>query len=61
MSAVERPIDHPRRPADYTPLDVFWERRGYRKAPELATTYSWKELDEASPSPKPMTFWLKAL
>ena len=59
--AVERPEDHPRRPADYEPLDRFWQKRGYQKTPELATTYSWKDLDEAGQSAKPMTFWMKAL
>ncbi len=29
---VERPVDHPRRPADYVPLDQFWNKRGYFKA-----------------------------
>ena len=59
--AVQRPEDHPRRPADYVPLDEFWSRRGYRKAPQLHTTFSWQDLDEDSESEKPMTFWLKDL
>ena len=56
---VNRAIDHPRRPADYVPLDAFWNKRGYVKHPELTTTYTWKDLDEAEASPKLMTFWLK--
>ncbi len=56
---VERPLDHPRRPADYVPLDKFWNKRGYVKHPELTTTYVWKDLDEDKETPKPMTFWLK--
>lgn len=56
---VERPADHSRRPADYVPLDQFWNKRGYFKHPELKTTYTWKDLDEEMESPKPMTFWLK--
>jgi len=56
---VERPIDHPRRPADYVPLDAFWNKRGYFKHPELKTSYLWKDLDDADETPKPMTFWLK--
>ncbi|MDI3325577.1 GNAT family N-acetyltransferase [Pontibacterium granulatum] len=59
--AVDRPADHPRRPADYEPLDSFWQKRGYQKTPELATSYSWKDLDETEQSAKPMTFWMKAL
>jgi GNAT superfamily N-acetyltransferase len=57
--AVQRPDEHPRRPPDYIPLDAFWTKRGYSKRPDLTTEYLWQDLDEASPSPKPMTFWLK--
>lgn len=56
---VERPADHPRRPADYVALDQFWNKRGYVKHPELNTTYIWKDLDDVNETPKPMTFWLK--
>lgn len=57
--AVERPADHPARPADYQPLDAFWRHRGYEKHPELRTTFSWREVGESTQSPKPMVFWLK--
>ncbi len=56
---VERPVDHPRRPAEYMPLDTFWNKRGYIKHPELQTAYVWKDLDDTEETPKPMTFWLK--
>jgi GNAT superfamily N-acetyltransferase len=56
---VERPVDHPRRPVDYMPLDKFWTKRGYVKHPELRTAYIWKDLDDENETPKPMTFWLK--
>ncbi|NJK80819.1 MAG: GNAT family N-acetyltransferase [Chloroflexaceae bacterium] len=59
--AVERPADHPRRPAAYVSLDAFWQRRGYTRHTELHTEYTWRDLDETSESPKPMIFWLKAL
>lgn len=59
--AVDRPSDHPRRPAGYTPLDAFWRKRGYEKQSQLRTTMTWRDLDEATPTPKPMTFWLKRL
>lgn len=59
--AIERPIDHPRRPDGYVPLDAFWNRRGFIKYPELNTTYLYRDLDEDAESPKPMIFWLKYL
>lgn len=58
--AVDRPQDHPRRPADYTPLDAFWRKRGYERIP-LETTFSWQDLDEHGESPKRMLFWAKDL
>ena len=59
--AVERPLDHPRRPQDYVPLDAFWTKRGYRHHPELSTRFTWRDLDETSESPKPLSFWIKDL
>lgn len=59
--AVQRPDDHPLRPAAYRPLDGFWQARGYRRLDGVTTTYDWKDLDEAGESPKPMQFWIKDL
>jgi GNAT superfamily N-acetyltransferase len=59
--AVERPDDHPRRPLDYRPLDGLWAKQGFVKKPQLRTTFSWRDLDEAQETPKPMVFWLKHL
>lgn len=58
--AVDRPTDHPLRPADYQPLDGLWQKQGYIKHPELQATFVWKEIGEASESPKTLTFWLKS-
>lgn len=59
--AVERELNHPRRPKDWKPLDSYWERMGYHKHPELKAYYTWKEIDEEIETPKPMMFWLKTL
>ena len=59
--AVQRPADHPARPADYQPLDTFWEKRGYKRQSDLVAYYSWKESGEQEESPKPMVFWMKSL
>lgn len=59
--AVERPAEHPRRPADYQPLDAFWAKRGYTHHPELRTTFTWRDLDETVESPKPLSFWIRDL
>ena len=59
--AVQRPDNHPARPADYQPLDQFWRNRGYEKRSELTTHFSWREVGESEESLKPMTFWMKPL
>lgn len=59
--AVERPADHPRKPADYVANDAFWSKRGYCKQPQLRTTLSWLDVGATMPSAKPMTFWMRTL
>ena len=58
---VQRPENHPLRPTDYQPLDAIWRKFGYVQHPELATSYTWKDVDAPDESPKPMIFWLKSL
>lgn len=59
--SVQRPHDHPAKPKDYVPNDAFWMRRGYRKVPEITTTFSWPDIGETVSTAKPMTFWLRDL
>lgn len=59
--AVERPLDHPSRPADYAPLDAFWRKRGYVHHPGLRTEFSWRDIGEEEETAKPMSFWMKEL
>lgn len=59
--AVERPADHPMRPAGYQPLDDFWRKRGYARVPALHTEYRWRDIGDSSQTAKPMMFWLKSL
>ena len=58
---VVRPADHPRRPANYRPLDDFWRARGYRPLPGVTAAFAWKDLDEDHETPKPMQFWMREL
>jgi len=57
--AVERPKDHPLRPAGYVPLDDFWGKRGYEHRADLRTMLEWQDIGEGNESGKPMSFWLK--
>jgi GNAT superfamily N-acetyltransferase len=59
--AVQRPADHPRRPADAVGLDAFWAHRGYAKRPGLTCRFSWKDIDEPGETTKTLMFWLKSL
>ena len=61
FSAVIRPRDHPLRPADYTPLDAFWRKRGYRRLDGFVTGFSWRDVGEREETQKPMEFWIKQL
>ena len=58
--AVDRSEDHPMRPANFRPLNGFWESRGYVRQPSLRTSFSWKEIGEETESPKTLTFWVKS-
>ncbi|MCK6453609.1 MAG: GNAT family N-acetyltransferase [Alphaproteobacteria bacterium] len=57
--AVERPPNHPLRPADYLPLDRFWRKRGYTRHPELVARFHWRDIGEEAETFKPLVFWLK--
>ena len=59
--AVQRPVNHPLCPADYRPLDAFWEKRGYRPIPNTIAYFSWKDTDVAHETPKPLQFWARDL
>ncbi len=58
---VQRPDDHPMRPADYRPLDPFWRARGYAPLPGVIARFSWKDLGEDSETLKPLQFWIRDL
>jgi len=59
--AVVRNINDPRKPAGYTPLDVFWGKRGYTHHPELSCVFDWTETGDTRQTPHALSFWIKAL
>lgn len=58
---VVRPEDHPLKPKDYRPLDVFWKKRGYEPVEGLVATYAWKDIDQDEETEHLMQFWMKTL
>lgn len=59
--SVVRPAEHPMRPADYRPLDGFWQKRGYSPLPGVIAQFSWKDLGDTEETPKPLQFWIREL
>ena len=59
--AVQRPADHPARPADAAALDTFWIRRGYTRRADLICELAWKDRGDSKQTHKPLMFWLKSL
>jgi GNAT superfamily N-acetyltransferase len=58
--AVQRPPDHPAKPASYKPLDSFWNKRGFRRLDGLSCRFSWRDVGDLEETGKPMAYWLKA-
>jgi len=59
--AVQRPVDHPSRPAGYRPLDPFWRARGYAPLPGVIARFHWRDLGEPAETAKPLQFWMRSL
>lgn len=59
--SVVRPAEHPMRPADYRPLDGFWQKRGYSPLPGVIAQFSWRDLGDTEETPKPLQFWIREL
>ena len=59
--SVNRPPDHPMRPAEYRPLDGFWRKRGYAPLEGAVARFAWKDLGQASETDKTLQFWMRPL
>lgn len=59
--AVQRPAEHPRKPAGAVPLDAFWRKRGFTPTPQLSCVMNWKEVGETEETPHRLAFWMKSL
>jgi GNAT superfamily N-acetyltransferase len=59
--SVDRGENHPEKPADYRPNDVFWTKRGYVREPALQSVMEWQDVGETASSSKKMIFWVKSL
>lgn len=58
---VQRPVDHPLRPAAYRALDGFWHKRGYVPLNGVKARFSWKDVDQPISTEKSLQFWWRTL
>lgn len=61
FGSVIRPASHPARPSDYSPLDPFWRRRGYRPLVDIRCALLWQDKAAALETPHPMQLWHRDL
>ncbi|SEL78593.1 Acetyltransferase (GNAT) family protein [Roseivivax marinus] len=59
--SVQRPEDHPLRPANYVPLNGFWRKRGYEPLPGVVAQFSWKDVDRETETEHPLQFWIREI
>jgi len=59
--SVQRPDDHPMKPAAYRPLDAFWRKRGYAPLPGVIARFTWRDLGAPEDTAKPLQFWMRSL
>lgn len=59
--SVIRSHDDPRRPANYRPLDEFWQQQGFKPIPGAIAEMSWCEIGESVETKKQLQFWVKSL
>lgn len=59
-ATVERPADHPLRPADDIPISRFLARTGFTKLPGVVAHFNWLEVDGVKRD-HDMQFWMKDL
>jgi hypothetical protein len=58
---VERPKNHPLKPENFRPNDLFWSKRKYLKRPELSCEMKWLDKNETAETFKKLTFWTKTI
>ena len=56
--SVVRPEDHPLRPLDYRPNDVFWTKRSYTKQ-DYSCRMMWLDRNQSHETEKELQFWTK--
>ncbi len=58
---ISRPLNDPKRPANYHSLDPFWSKRDYAKHPELNFEIPWSEIGSTKDCIHAIVYWIKKL
>lgn len=57
-ATVQRPADHPDRPAQYLPIERFLGKTGFTTMGDLVTGFTWRDID-GTECYHPMKYWIK--
>ncbi len=58
---VQRPNDHPMRPANYRSLEPLWRHRGYQKRDDMCVHLSWAQIPTGLDEKNHLDIWEKSL
>jgi GNAT superfamily N-acetyltransferase len=61
LMTVNRPENHPLRPAEYTPMDVLLDHFGYTKIPHCEINIEWPQVDTGRIESNTLSVWQKDL
>lgn len=59
--SVIRAEDHPLKPAQYRPHDIFWKKRGYCRQDAMIARFPWRQIGEPQETLHRLVFWLREL
>jgi hypothetical protein len=54
---VQRPDDHPYKPADYQSLEPIWKMFGAKKRDDMAINFEWKQVDSHKEESNKLDVW----
>ena len=57
--SVQRPYDHPLRPANARTNDAFWRRHGYAPVPGVVAEFGWTDIGGVGETLKRLQFWMR--
>lgn len=59
--SVLRADDHPLKPVQYRPHDIFWKKRGYTRKDAIIARFPWQQIGEQLEILHELVFWQRTL